>query len=921
MPASVALGSLDVWDESSCFLLRSKLHRVLQVLDADLPIKACLAWVGEWSPLVSELHPIHVGVELEQKPEQPALTLRLQTDWACQLPRCPIRLVRLETATTADGSTEQILRLPLSEPSMPEERINEAAAILQEQSREELFRQTGLMNEQLKDSILQAEEATRAKSEFLAKMSHELRTPMNAIIGLSHLALRTELSEKQEDYISKVHNAGIHLLGIINDILDFSKIEAGKVELEEATFELDQILEEISNIVAFKAEEKSLEISYHVEQGVPTSLRGDSLRLKQVLINLITNAIKFTETGLIDIHIWVADSKEDRIKLAIDVRDTGIGMSAEQITRLFQAFTQAESSTTRTHGGTGLGLTISRRLLELMGGGLSVSSDPGVGSTFHGLAWLGIAPEANRQADGNLEVLQNWRMLLVDDNPVARSVLEDRLSELCPRIETAASGAEAIPMVLSAVEEGNPYDVIFMDWMMPGLDGCSTAEELERRLKQHYPPVIMVTGFDKDQALRDHPDTAIEGFLTKPVTGSALRKALARITQGDASKAEKPAAGHDSSRWNLEGLRVLLVEDNEINQLIAVELIRAVGGQVVVAQNGLEALEDLECTPSPFHVVLMDLAMPVMDGWEATHRIRSESRWHDLPILAMTAHAFAEERDRCLVAGMQDHLTKPIDPDRLYQALTAYRPESPAPSAAVAAAPAAAAAPGPAGPSLDAPSAANPGAKPLDALREAGVDVAGALRRTAGDQSLYLKLLNSFATTQRTAVEQVEQALASGDHATAERLVHTIKGVAGNLGVMALHSSADALEHALRERAPTDTAQQTFNQCLTSTLQWLDAALHQPELARSGETDPPTPSPAETAPDQGLADTHRDLLHTLAGLIDCGDGEAIELAAREQTLLQQILGDQVYSQLHRQLDDLEFEAALATLQPALGGTV
>ncbi|WP_408645526.1 response regulator [Vulcanococcus limneticus] len=343
------------------------------------------------------------------------------------------------------------------------------------------------------------------------------------------------------------------------------------------------------------------------------------------------------------------------------------------------------------------------------------------------------------------------------------------------------------------------------------------------------------------------------------------------------------------------------------NQLIAVELLRAVGGQVVVAQNGLEALEELARTPSPFHVVLMDLAMPVMDGWEATRRIRSESRWHALPILAMTAHAFAEERDRCLAAGMQDHLTKPIDPDRLYQALTAYKPESNAPSPSTS----------PPRPSLDPPSAVNPGAKPLEALREAGLDVAGALRRTAGDEALYLKLLNSFANTQRTAVEQLEQALGSGDHTTAERLVHTIKGVAGNLGAMALHRSADALEQALREGAPAETAQQTFNQSLTSTVQLLDAALGQTVLASSTETD--QAGPAEAAPDQGLADTHRELLNTLASLIDCGDGEAIELAAREQTLLQRILGDQVYAQLHRQLEDLEFEAALSTLQTALGG--
>jgi two-component system sensor histidine kinase/response regulator len=829
MPSSVVLGSLEVWDESSCFLLRSKLHRVLQVLAAALPIRACLAWVGDWSQLVSERYPIHVQVQLEQEPEQAFLCLHLQTEWNCQLPRCPIRLVRLERNSTEGGGSEQIVRLPLSARTIAEERILEAQAIVQEQSREELFRQTGIMNQQLKDSILEAEEATRAKSEFLAKMSHELRTPMNAIIGLSHLALRTELSEKQEDYIAKVHNAGIHLLGIINDILDFSKIEAGKVELEDTTFELDQILDEISNIVAYKAEEKGIEISYHVDQGVATSLRGDSLRLKQVLINLITNAIKFTESGLIDIHIWVAERKEEMVKLAIDVRDTGIGMTTEQMGRLFQAFTQAESSTTRTYGGTGLGLTISRRLLELMGGGLSVSSELGVGSTFHALAWLRLDLQMSRQEGPNLEVLRNWRILLVDDNPVARSVLEDLLRELCPWIENASSGEEAIRTVLTALKQEHPYDVIFMDWMMPGLDGCSTAEELEMRLEQHYPPVIMVTGFDKEQALQDHPDASIQGFLTKPVTGSSLRRALAKLTHAEPQGAEKPAGAEPSdSGWNLEGLRVLLVEDNEINQQIAVELLRAAGSQVVVAQNGLEALEALEQAPPPFHVVLMDLAMPVMDGWEATRRIRTDPRWQELPILAMTAHAFAEERDRCLTAGMQDHLTKPIDPDRFYRALTPYRPQNEAASATRAA--------------QETHAPINRELQPLETLREGGVDVAGALRRTAGNETLYLKLLNSFLTTHRDAAQKLEETLQRGDQTSAERLVHTIKGVAGNLGAMALHASADVLEQALREGTSPAQGQELFNQCLAATVNLLDQSILPKNPAVSHEPDRGSPA-------------------------------------------------------------------------------
>ncbi|MEB3184111.1 MAG: response regulator [Cyanobacteriota bacterium] len=930
MSALKPLGSLEVWDESSCFLLRRKLHRILELLSADLPIRACMAWVGEWSQLVSEHDPIQVALELEIDDALATLNLQVRVKSYCQLPPCPLRLFLCERQSSEGEWVDHQLRLPLPAQTLDEEHIGAAQAILQERSKEELFRETQIINQRLEESIQLAEQATKAKSEFLAKMSHELRTPMNAIIGLSHLALRTDLSDKQEDYISKVHSAGVHLLGIINDILDFSKIEAGKVELENTSFELDQMLEEITTLIGQKAEEKGLEVFYTVEHNVPGVLRGDPLRLKQILINLIANAIKFTDVGLVDIHISLADRTEDMAKLAIDVKDTGIGMTPEQISRLFQAFTQAESSTTRTYGGTGLGLTISRRLLELMGGGVSVSSVPGQGSTFHALAWLGLESGTAEPQNGRLKDIKGWRVLVVDDNPIAISVLEDLLEDLCERIDTAASGKAAIAMVLAAIEEEDPFNVILMDWMMPEVDGCTTAEQLEYLLKEKYPPVIMVTGFDREQALKDHPHTSIQGFLTKPVTGSALRKTLEKVAMGEITREEKPSRSGELGKWELTGLKVLLVEDNEINQQIATELLGAAGVDVVVAQQGQEAIACLEqasqasasddpatATP-PFDVVLMDLAMPIMDGWEATRRIRADERWQALPILAMTAHAFAEERDRCLAAGMQDHLTKPIDPDRLYRALMPYAARArrlPAPLSASASEPAAAE-PTAAEPTMAEPAAAEPADSWRQRLEQAGVDVAGALRRTAGNEQLLQKLWNRFLESQRNAVATLAELLAAGDQSGAERLVHTIKGVAGNLGAVALHEQADHLEQALRHGETIEPWHQQFCQGLTTTLQLLEVVEPGADSPQAEAGDSPAPALAPMGPAAGV-EAEDPLFEQLGSLIDCGDGEAIEILERERSRIQHSLGTQVYDHLHGQLDDLEFESALQTLQEAL----
>ena len=599
----------------------------------------------------------------------------------------------------------------------------------------------------LSEAKVAAEDAARTKAEFLANMSHEIRTPMNAIIGLAHLCLKTDLTLKQRDYVAKIHNAGTSLLSIINDILDVPPKSGGrKLNIENVAFEMDSVMNNISTMVAQKIQDKGLELLFDFSSDMPPALLGDPLRLGQVLINLLGNAVKFTEKGEIRLVGELLERTGDKVKLRFSVKDTGIGMTKEQSNRLFQAFSQADTSTSRKYGGTGLGLAISKRLVELMGGSIWAVSEPGRGSTFSFTGWFGLS-EATARKVAPMR-LGSLKVLVVDDNASARRVLEDQLKIIGAEIEQAASGTEAIAAVKRA-DAGRPFDVLLLDWRMPGLDGVETARRIrvDTSLKS-VPAIIIITAFGREEVRGEAELAGVNGFLIKPVSQSTLIDALAEIFAPEHMTAVREAV--EATAYDLNGLRILLAEDNAINQQIAVELLEGVGASVDVANSGREVLDKLLATTDciPYDLVLMDLQMPEMDGYQATARIRADPRLVDLPIVAMTAHAMAEERDRCLAAGMRGHIAKPIDPEVLYRTLTQfYRPgqTSPAP----------------------APAKTLNHSLPSDPQLEiAGLDVVDGLKRVAGNKKLYCSLLRQFVEQQADAVSEIRAGVERQDFAS-----------------------------------------------------------------------------------------------------------------------------------------------------------